>query len=248
MLRHYVVAILSVAVGCAPADPQDPSPGFDVWEKSVTELAAALESGTATSKDLVAQYLARIEAYDQQGPMLNAVVTVNPDAMAVAASLDAERATGSVRRPLHGIPVVVKDNYDTGDMPTTAGAIALATSIPPDDAFQVRKLRDAGAIILAKTNMHELAYGLTTVSSFGVRHAIRTTRHATPAGPVGARGRRLRRVSPRSVWERHLRVNSDPVLTPVTGRPARDAWAVQPGRDHPAVEHTGYRRAAGAIG
>lgn len=188
MLRHYVVAILSVAVGCAPADPQDPSPGFDVWEKSVTELAAALESGTATSQDLVAQYLARIEAYDQQGPMLNAVVTVNPDAMAVAASLDAERAAGSVRGPLHGIPVVVKDNYDTGDMPTTAGAIALATSIPPDDAFQVRKLRDAGAIILAKTNMHELAYGLTTVSSFGgqTRNPYDPTRN--PGGSSGGTG------------------------------------------------------------
>ena len=188
MLRHYVVAILSVAVGCAPADPQDASPGFDVWEKSVTELAAALESGTATSQDLVAQYLARIEAYDQQGPMLNAVVTVNPDAMAVAASLDAERATGSVRGPLHGIPVVVKDNYDTGDMPTTAGAIALATSIPPDDAFQARKLRDAGAIILAKTNMHELAYGLTTVSSFGgqTRNPYDPTRN--PGGSSGGTG------------------------------------------------------------
>ena len=188
MRRHYVVAILSVAVGCAPADPQDPSPGFDVWEKSVTELAAALESGTATSQDLVAQYLARIEAYDRQGPMLNAVVTVNPDAMAVAASLDAERASGSVRGPLHGIPVVVKDNYDTGDMPTTAGAIALATSIPPDDAFQVRKLRDAGAIILAKTNMHELAYGLTTVSSFGgqTRNPYDPTRN--PGGSSGGTG------------------------------------------------------------
>ena len=188
VLRRYLAAALSVALGCAPADPEDRSPEFDVWEQSVTELAAALESGTATSQDLVAQYLARIEAYDQQGPMLNAVVTVNPDAMAVAASLDAERAAGSVRGPLHGIPVVVKDNYDTGDMPTTAGAIGLATSIPPDDAFQVRKLRDAGAIVLAKTNMHELAFELTTVSSFGdqIRNPYDPTRN--PGGSGGGTG------------------------------------------------------------
>ena len=188
VLRRYLAAALSVALGCAPADPEDRSPEFDVWEQSVTELAAALESGTATSQDLVAQYLARIEAYDQQGPALNAVVTINPDAMAIAASLDAERAAGSVRGPLHGIPVVVKDNYDTGDMPTTAGAIALATSIPPDDAFQVRKLRDAGAIVLAKTNMHELAFELTTVSSFGdqIRNPYDPTRN--PGGSGGGTG------------------------------------------------------------
>ena len=94
-LRHYLVAALSVALGWAPADPEDRSPEFDVWEQSVTELAAALESGTATSQDLVAQYLARIEVYDQQGQALNAVIAINPDAMAIVAFLNDER-----RRPL----------------------------------------------------------------------------------------------------------------------------------------------------
>ena len=99
--------------------------------------------------------------------MINAMITINENARTRAAELDAERSAGQARGLLHGIPVVVKDNYDTADMPTTAGPIALATSIPIDDATQVRRLREAGAIILGKTNMHELAYGITTLASLG---------------------------------------------------------------------------------
>ena len=160
-----VGVVLLAAAGCGGDGDAPARPAFDVMERSITELGAALDAGTVTSRDLVAGYLARVEAYDQQGPALHAMVVLNPDAAAAADRLDAERAAGRVRGPLHGIPVVVKDNYDTGDMPTSAGAVGLATSVPPDDATQVRRLREAGAIILGKTSMHELARGITTVSS-----------------------------------------------------------------------------------
>ncbi len=180
-------AVAGVIVGCAPRT-EISADGFDVMEKSIAELNLALESGLVTSEELVAQYLDRIEAYDRQGPALNSIVTLNPRAGQEAAALDAERASGAVRGPLHGIPVLLKDNYDTGDMPTTAGVIGLATSIPPDDAFQVRKLREAGAVILGKTNMHELARGITTVGSLTgqTRNPYDPTRN--PGGSSGGTG------------------------------------------------------------
>jgi Asp-tRNA(Asn)/Glu-tRNA(Gln) amidotransferase A subunit family amidase len=114
---------------------------------------------------LVESYLARIEAYDRQGPSLNAIVAINPRARDAADALDAERRSKGPRGPLHGIPVLVKDNYETIEMPTSAGSIALATFHPTRDAYQVKRLKEAGAVILAKTNMHELAAGITTVGS-----------------------------------------------------------------------------------
>ena len=180
-------AIASAAIGCA-SRPESAAAGFDVMEKSIAELNLALEAGTVTSQELVEQYLARIEAYDLRGPALNAIVTLNPRVVEDAAALDAERASGTVRSPLHGIPVLLKDNYDTHDMATTAGVVALAASIPPDDAFQVRRLREAGAVILGKTNMHELARGITTVGSLTgqTRNPYDPTRN--PGGSSGGTG------------------------------------------------------------
>jgi Asp-tRNA(Asn)/Glu-tRNA(Gln) amidotransferase A subunit family amidase len=114
--------------------------------------------GDLTSVALVETYLARIEAYDRNGARLNAILRVNPRALEEAAALDRERARVGVRGPLHGIPVIMKDNYDTYDLPTTGASVALAGVVPPDDAFQVARLREAGAIVLAKSNMHE-AFG-----------------------------------------------------------------------------------------
>ncbi len=185
-----VCAALLVVLGtsgcAAPVD--DVQQEFDVTERSIGELNEALETGAVTSQDLVQLYLDRVNAFDQEGPALNAVIALNPDAIDEAAMLDAERATGSVRGPLHGIPVLVKDNYDTANMTTTAGAIGLATSIPPDDAFQVRRLKDAGAVILGKTNMHELARGITTISSLAgqTRNPYDPTRN--PGGSSGGTG------------------------------------------------------------
>ena len=180
-------ALAGAAIGCGPS-PESAAAGFDVMEKSIAELNLALEAGTVTSQELVEQYLARIEAYDLRGPALNAIVTLNPRVREDAAALDAERASGTVRSPLHGIPVLLKDNYDTHDMPTTAGVVALAASIPPDDAFQVRRLREAGVVILGKTNMHELARGITTVGSLTgqTRNPYDPTRN--PGGSSGGTG------------------------------------------------------------
>tara|TARA_B100001123_G_scaffold121119_1_gene140982 strand:- start:1918 stop:3840 length:1923 start_codon:yes stop_codon:yes gene_type:complete len=161
---------------------------FDVTEKSIQELNSALESGLVTSEELVNLYYERIEAFDRRGPVLNSVITLNANALSDAARLDKERFNGDVRGPLHGIPVLVKDNYDTFDMPTTAGTLGLATSVPPDDAFQVHRLRQAGAVILGKTNMHELARGITTVSSLTGQTRNPYDPSRNPGGSSGGTG------------------------------------------------------------
>src|SRR4029077_7223425 len=129
------------------------------------DLQRAMQAGAITSRMLGELYLARIDAYDKQGPALNAIAAVNPHARDAADALDAERASRGPRGPLHGIPVLVKDNYETIEMPTTAGSIALAAFHPSRDAVLVQRLKAAGAVILGKTNMHELASGITTVGS-----------------------------------------------------------------------------------
>ena len=140
---------------------------FDAFERTIPELQAAMAAGETTSQELVRQYLERIEAFDRQGPRLNAMIHLNPRALEQAAALDAERAEQGSRGPLHGIPIVLKDNYDTYDLPTTASAAVMAGFVPPDDGFQVEKLREAGAVIIGKTNMHEFARGIETISSLG---------------------------------------------------------------------------------
>ncbi|MBW8768361.1 MAG: amidase [Gemmatimonadetes bacterium] len=137
-------------------------------ERSVAEWQAALTRGELTSRDLVERYLQRIESLDRSGPMLHAVLETNPDALAIAASLDAERRAGKIRGPMHGIPVLVKDNIDTADrMHTTAGSEALVDGSPTRDAFVVERLRAAGAIILGKTNLTEWANFRSTHASSG---------------------------------------------------------------------------------
>jgi Asp-tRNA(Asn)/Glu-tRNA(Gln) amidotransferase A subunit family amidase len=132
---------------------------FRVEEATIAEIHAAMASGRLTARQLVQLYLDRIAAYDKQGPALNAMVTVNPAALARADSLDAAYArSGRLTGSLHGIPVIVKDNYDTRDLPTTAGSLSLWGSIPPEDANQVKRLREAGAIVLGKSNMAEFAF------------------------------------------------------------------------------------------
>ncbi|MDP2053604.1 MAG: amidase family protein [Acidobacteriota bacterium] len=151
-----------------PAARPQPAPVlnfYEVREQSIGDLQAAQTAGTVTARGLVDSYLARIQAYDQAGPRLNTIVMLNPRAREEADALDRERAEKGVRGPLHGIPVLIKDNYDTADMPTSGGNLGLATMQPVADAFQVRKLRDAGAVILGKTTMHELAAGITNISS-----------------------------------------------------------------------------------
>ena len=165
-----------------------PAATFDVFEKSIVDLLAAQRSGTVTSRDLVEKYLARIRAYDQDGPRLNAIIALNPRALDEAAALDAERRAGKVRGPLHGIPIVVKDNYATTGMPTTAGSLALSGFQTGRDAFMVKKLRDAGAVIVGKTNLHELAYGITSISSAGGQTRNPYDPSRNPGGSSGGTG------------------------------------------------------------
>jgi Asp-tRNA(Asn)/Glu-tRNA(Gln) amidotransferase A subunit family amidase len=161
---------------------------FNVFEQSILELQSAQIANRVSSRGLVDAYLARIAAYDSAGPRLNAIVTLNPRAREDADVLDRERAAGSVRGPLHGIPVLVKDNFDTTDIPTSGGTLALATLQPDADAFQVKRLREAGAVILGKTTMHELAAGVTTVSSLTGQTRNPYDLSRVPGGSSGGTG------------------------------------------------------------
>src|SRR5947207_8323192 len=154
-VRSYLVLLPVLIV--AFAAPTIATKSIDLDAATIADLNAAFNAGTLTAEALVQLCLARIQAYDRQGPSLHAVITLNPKALETARALDAERKAKGPRSPLHGIPVVLKDNYNTFDLPTTAGSVLLEGSIPPDDAFVVKKLRDAGGIILAKVNMSEFA-------------------------------------------------------------------------------------------
>jgi len=134
---------------------------------TVSELQDRYESGDLSTRQVVQAYLNRIEEIDRNGPALNSVLTVNPNALEIADQLDQERQDGNVRGVLHGVPILLKDNIDTADIPTTAGSMFLEGSIPPDDAFIVSKLREAGAVILGKTNLSEWANFHSSFSSSG---------------------------------------------------------------------------------
>lgn len=160
--RRSVSTLLAAAVVLTAACGRD----FEVVETTIPEIHQAMADGHLTAEELVRRYLARIEAYDKEGPSINSIITVNDGALSRARELDSLFAASGPVGPLHGIPVIVKDNYDTYDLPTTNGTLALKGAIPPDDAFHVRRLREAGAIVLAKSNMAEFASsGAFTVSS-----------------------------------------------------------------------------------
>jgi amidase len=165
--RHFPLATRGGEPGSRPNEtPQ--LPAFALEELSIDDLQSRMKSGRDTSQSLVQQYLARIDAIDQQGPAINAVIELNPEAQTVAAQLDGERKAGKLRGPLHGIPVLIKDNIDTADrMHTTAGSLALAANIAARDSFVAERLRAAGAVILGKTNLSEWANFRSTHSSSG---------------------------------------------------------------------------------
>jgi amidase len=162
MRRLWPVLLVLFALGCGP----DEAP--DYLDLDIAALQDAMHRGDVSSRQLVSWYLERIEALDRNGPMLNAVIELNPDALAIADELDSERKSSGPRGLLHGIPVLLKANIDTGDrMATTAGSLALAGHRAPDDAFLVARLREAGAIVLGKTNLSEWANFRSTHSSSG---------------------------------------------------------------------------------
>jgi amidase len=157
---------------CKPAPVED-SNQVSAYQSELDEVTIAgmqewLKLGKYTSEDIVKMYLGRIQDIDKNGPALNSIIEINPDAVAIAKQLDSERQSGKLRGALHGIPIVIKDNLDTADkMATTAGSLALVKNIAQKDAFIVSKLRDAGAIILAKTNLSEWANFRSNRSSSG---------------------------------------------------------------------------------
>src|ERR1043166_5684193 len=137
-----------------PPAPGSRSPSFRIVEATIPEMREAMASGRLTSRELVTQYLARVGLYEDR---LHAAILVNPHALEQADQLDRERAQGKIRGPLHGIPIALKDNIHTTEMPTTGGALAFAGYVPPYEATLTKNLRDAGAIIIAKTGLTELA-------------------------------------------------------------------------------------------
>ena len=147
-----------------------------------------MASGTTSSVLITTAYLARIEAYDKAGAELNAMIRINPNALEEAEALDRERATRGARGPLHGIPIILKDNYDLAGMPSTAASIGLAGLMPPDDGFQVRKLREAGAVFVGKSNLHELASGISTIASLGGQTLNPYDLTRNPGGSSGGTG------------------------------------------------------------
>jgi amidase len=154
-LVFAIVALLLAAQTPLPASKQT----FTVVESSIREMQTAMKEGRITSREIVLQYLTRIATYEDK---LNAIIAVNPHALEEADARDRERAAGKIRGPLHGIPIALKDNIHTTDMPTTGGALAFDGLVPPYEATLTKNLRDAGAIIIAKTNMTELANWVAT--------------------------------------------------------------------------------------
>ena len=147
---------------------EDSTETFELDEETIGSLREKLTSGKYTSEQLVQLYLKRIEAIDKKGPKLNSIIEINPDAVTIAIAMDKELKAGKSRGPLHGIPVLIKDNIDTADkMQTTAGSLAMAGNIASKDAFVVKKLREAGAIIIGKTNLSEWANFRSTQSCSG---------------------------------------------------------------------------------
>ena len=164
MRSTFLLALM--AAGCATPLASSGRSRFVVEETTIAGVHSAFRSGSLTCRDLVSGYLARIEAYDRKGPALNALVVVNPDALRLADSLDTRFRERGLSGPLHCIPMIVKDNFETRDLPTTAGSLSMQGFVSTRDAFQVRRIRAAGAIVLAKSNMAEWAFTpYETVSS-----------------------------------------------------------------------------------
>jgi amidase len=160
-MRNLLLAVIACLGACVESPP-------DVTELTVGDIQSRFDSGELNAEQLVGIYVDRIERIDRSGPALNSIIEINPDALAIARALDAERVESGPRGPLHGIPVVLKANIDTADrMHTSAGSMALADHVPPDDALLVSKLREAGAVILGKANLSEWANFRSEYSSSG---------------------------------------------------------------------------------
>jgi amidase len=184
LVGSVALGSLALAAG-ALASP----PAFELEEADLRELQKRMSEGGLTARSLTSRYLERIEAIDRRGPTLNSVIELNPDALSIAASLDAERQAKGARGPLHGIPILIKDNIDTADrMMTTAGSLALAGSIAQRDSFVAARLRAAGAVLLGKTNLSEWANFRSSHSTSGWsgRGGLTRNPYALDRNPCGS--------------------------------------------------------------
>ena len=168
MKNHKLLATFAGLLCGPPVYAQSGKAPFQIMETTIDEVHAAYKSGKLTAHELVQGYLDRIAAYDKQGPRINSIITLNPKALEEADKLDAQFRNSGFAGPLHGIPVLVKDEIDTAGMPTTLGSVLFRNYRPPVDAFVVARLKKAGAIILGKTTLGEFASGDTYGSLFGV--------------------------------------------------------------------------------
>jgi len=176
LLRLWIM-VTTLFYSCQPPQPKAIPDYTYLEEITLRQLQEGYQQGTFTIEKVVSDYLSRIEELDKNGPTLNAIIQVNPKALEVARALDQERMEGKSRGPLHGIPVILKDNIDTYDMPTTAGATVLRNSYPPHDSFITKKLRDAGAVVLGKANLSEWANFRADMSSSGWSGILGQTRN-----------------------------------------------------------------------
>ena len=189
MKRMHIVIVGTGMLLTNAVTAQSAVKPFLLDETTISDVQAAYQSHALTATQLVRAYLKRIQAYDQAGPKLNVVVFLNPEALVEAAALDEHlRKTGKFVGPLHGIPVLLKDNVNTQDMPTTGGSLSLAGYTPASDAAIAQKLRSAGAIILAKVNLHEFAIWGETVSSIRGQTLNPYDLTRTPGGSSGGTG------------------------------------------------------------
>lgn len=166
--RQFLQSTAATTIAAAITKAFTPTPAFELDELTIADLQQGLQSGKYTSRQLVEKYSDRINDVDKKGPSLHSVIEMNPDAEQIAAALDRERKEKGPRGPLHGIPILLKDNVDTADrMMTTAGSLALVGAKPQRDAFVAQRLREAGAVILGKTNLSEWANFRSSKSSSG---------------------------------------------------------------------------------
>lgn len=182
------VILLCISTGACTQEAAEAQP-FQLEEATIEDIQQAMKSGKLTAHELVSMYIERIEALDTSGPNLKSILEINPDALDIAQALDAEREEKGARGRLHGIPVILKESIATGDrMQTTAGSAALEGLLAPEDAFIVKRLREAGAIVLAKANLHEFSYGFTTTSSRGGQTLNPYALNRYPGGSSGGTG------------------------------------------------------------
>ncbi|SPE43498.1 hypothetical protein SBA3_940009 [Candidatus Sulfopaludibacter sp. SbA3] len=227
-------------------------------EATIAQVHDAMKAGRLTCRALVAQYLKRIEAYDKNGPAINSLVVLNPDAEKQADELDRRFAQGGLSGPLHCVPVIVKDNFETKGLQTTDGALALAGYLPDKDAFQVKRIKEAGAIVLAKSNMAEWAFSpYETVNSIlpGYTrnpYALDRVTAGSSGGTAGIQRRhggfRGRQHGPGGARQRYRQFHPRPFLAPGAGGDSLHDGADQPRRSSAAQSAGRYRGADGPHG